>query len=101
MLMISSGTRSASASAKSVLPHAVGPVTHRQSMRSLTLLPAQKQPIEILERHGGPCRPTVIARFTALGPFHLAQERIHFFDAEPAVRAHCCMAGHRRQQLVA
>ena len=53
MLTISSGTRSASPSASSVLPHAVGPVmqTHSTPARlAHELLPAQEQPIEILER---------------------------------------------------
>src|SRR5688500_18159924 len=49
------------------------------------LLTAQKQPVEILERHGGPRRAAVIARFTALRALHLPQQCVHLVEAEPAI----------------
>src|SRR5689334_1429155 len=103
MLMISSGTRCASSRASSVLPQAVGPVRHTYSKRRASLtrsLPAQEQTVEILERDGRPCRPAVVARFAAFRAFHLAQQRVHLLDAQPAIRANGTVTRHRGEQLV-
>ena len=104
MLTISSGTRSASASASSVLPHAVGPVmqTHSTPAVSLTRYwPRRNSRSRSCERDQSPRRPAVIARLAALGALHLAQQRVHLLERQAPVRAHGRVAGHRREQLVA
>ncbi len=89
--MTSSGTRSASSSASSVLPHAVGPVMQTHSTPAGSLMPllaAQEQSIEILERDYSPRWAAVIAGFAALGSFHLAQQRVHLLYVQaPVARA--------------
>ncbi len=78
MLTISSGMRSASFSANSVLPQAVGPVRQTHITRSdppaNSLSPAaEKQPVELRDRDLRPGWAAVITLVASFGALHLSQ----------------------------
>src|SRR5262245_57817427 len=85
-LTISRGNSRASASAMSVLPVPVGPVSTASGFFPDTLATAQEHAVQFLERHLGPGRPPVIALVGARRHFHLPQQRIHFGQRESTMR---------------
>src|SRR5215510_9479005 len=92
-LTISSGNSRASASAKSVLPVPVGPVSTAIGRR--TLAAAQEHAVELLQRHLRPGGPAVIALIGARRALHLPQQRVHLRQRQPAMRVDGRTAGDR------
>src|SRR5262245_17760678 len=84
-LTISSGNLRASASATSVLPVPVGPVSTamgrvvpgKESREIFTSTAAQEHAVELRQRHLRPRRSPVVALIGARRLFHLAQQRVH------------------------
>lgn len=73
--MISQGSLSHSAMARSVLPDAVGPIKKMaggfDGWFDDTLAPSQKQFVQLCQRNEGPGGAPMIALTTTLGGFHI------------------------------
>src|SRR5680860_428478 len=65
-----------------------------------TLAPPQKQLIQLCPSNKRPGGAPVITLTTALGRFHVPQQRVHFWYGQLAICPHRTMAGHRTQKLV-
>src|SRR5262245_55122224 len=99
---ISTGNSRASASATSLLPVPVGPVSTAIGRcmggawsgfsglpgcaRATGSAPAQEHPVELAERDLSPGGTPVIALIRARRLLHLPQQRVHLRDREPPVR---------------
>src|SRR5687767_15826350 len=92
-LTISTGNSRASASAKSVFPVPVGPVSTAIGRAPLTSSPAQEHAVQLFERHLRPGRAPMIALVGARRGFHLPQQRVHFRKREAPMRVDGGTAG--------
>src|SRR5512139_951865 len=94
-LTITNGSRSTSATARSVLPTAVGP------MRQTTLAPspptasasapAHEQAVELGKAEPRPGGTAVVALPAALGALDVAQQGIHLVERQAPVRPDRCV----------
>src|SRR5262249_29173887 len=102
---------SASRSASSVLPDAVGPINDAMVFGGTGSIavtrgarapsaPAEKTLIQLAQRLYDERRPAVVALAGVLGDFHLTQQRVHLGDRQLAVCAHRRVARHRREHVV-
>src|SRR5690242_15814319 len=102
-LTISTGALSASAIAQSLLPEPVGPVSTNTGSRgpagAISAAP-QEQLVELLQAEAGPGRTAVVALVGAVGGLHLAQQAVHFRQAEAAVGVYRAAAGERAEEAV-
>src|SRR5215510_4321296 len=92
---ISPPSRSASSSARAVLPDAVGPTT--QMMRGLVKSPPREQRLELCASQLSGHRATVGAMGGDLDAVHRGEERVHLGGIEPLADAHDGVAGDGRE----
>lgn len=60
------------------------------------LLTAHKPFIQFSQADLYPCWASMIALPTALGNFHIAQQRVHFWNGHASIGTHRTVTGHRR-----